>query len=368
MTQHDNSNALQQAVAQASQQRKPLCIQGAGSKKFLGHTEQCNDNAMLDMRTHSGIVSHEPTELVVTVRSGTTVAELEAALKEHGQMLAFEPPQHSNDSTIGGVVACGLSGPRRHVSGSVRDYVLGVRCINGRGELLSFGGQVMKNVAGYDVSRLLTGSMGTLAVMLDISFKLLPAPEVESTRVFELTQQQALQKMLQLSARPLPVTATAYDNGRLYVRVSGMEVAVAAAISELGGEQADNRWWTALRNQTLPLFNKDDSRNLWRLSVPASAPLPDIEGESLIDWGGAQYWLRTDEDAAVMREQANRMGGHATLYFGDDTDIDVFHPLPKPVMRWHRRLKGAFDPHNILNPGRMYRDLEPEQVNADAVA
>ena len=368
MTQHDNSDALQQTVAQACDQRRPLCIQGAGSKLFLGHSDQCSDNTALDMRTHSGIVNYEPTELVVTARSGTPVAELEAALKVHGQMLAFEPPQHNKDSTIGGVVACGLSGPRRPVCGSVRDHVLGVRCINGRGELLSFGGQVMKNVAGYDVSRLLTGSMGTLAVMLDISFKVLPAPEAESTQVFELTQQQALHKMLQFMARPLPVSATAYNDGRLYVRVSGMEVAVAAAIAELGGEQADNNWWSALRNQTLPLFDNNDSRNLWRLSVPASALLPEIDGDSLVDWGGAQYWLRTDADASVVREQANRMGGHATLYSGDRDNIDVFHPLPKPIMRWHQRLKGAFDPCNILNPGRMYRDLEPEQVNADAVA
>jgi len=368
MTQLDNSAVLQQAVQQACEQRKSLCIQGAGSKQFLGHTDLCTDNNMLDTSTHSGIVSYEPTELVVTVRSGTPVAGLVAALKEHGQMLAFEPPQHNHDSTIGGVVACGMSGPRRAVSGSARDHVLGMRCLNGRGELMSFGGQVMKNVAGYDVSRLLTGSMGTLAVLLDISFKVLPAPEVESTRVYELTPQQALQKMLQLMAKPLPVTATAYENGRLYVRISGMEVAVAAATSELGGEPADNHWWTALRDQALPLFDKTDSRQLWRLSVPASAPLPDLAGDSLIDWGGAQYWLRTDVDAAAVREQASRMGGHATLYAGDRDSIDVFHPLPKQIMRWHRRLKGAFDPYNILNPGRMYRDLEPEQVNADAVA
>ncbi|MDH5632095.1 MAG: glycolate oxidase subunit GlcE [Gammaproteobacteria bacterium] len=364
MTEADHSKQLREQVAEAVESGRPLAIRGSGSKDFLGHRV---DGDVLEVGKHRGVVSYAPTELVVTVRAGTPVSELEKVLAERGQMLPFDPPSHGDTATIGGVVACGLSGPRRPFAGSARDYVLGMNVINGRAEMMTFGGQVMKNVAGYDVSRLLTGSMGTLAVLLDISFKVLPLPEAEATRSFAMPMTDAHAMMKSLAARAIPVSATAWQDGVLRVRLSGSEAAVAAAGHELGGDEAANDYWHYLRHQRSDYFDQQDKPGLWRLSVPAAAPLRDLQGEALLDWNGAQRWLRTDLSAQAVRDHAAGLGGHATLYQGNANDVDVFQPLPKSLVTWHRRIKGAFDPHNILNPGRMYRDLEPEPIDADAI-
>ncbi|TFW02019.1 glycolate oxidase subunit GlcE, partial [Oxalobacteraceae bacterium OM1] len=303
---------------------------------------------------------YEPTELVITARAGTPLAEIEAALAANNQMLAFEPPHYGPDSTIGGVVAAGLSGPRRQSAGAVRDFVLGVVLMDGKGEVHHFGGQVMKNVAGYDVSRLLAGSLGTLGLTLEVSLKVLPKPMRETTLRFEMRKTESLEKLNTWGGQPLPISASAWHGGVLIVRLSGAEAAVQSAIQKMGGEEDANaaEFWRELRDQDNPYFAVDGSGDaLWRLSVPSTLPPLTLEGDQLIEWGGAQRWLRTQLDATTLRDAAQRVGGHATLLRGGDKSAGVFHPLAAPVAKIHRNLKNAFDPAGVFNPGRMYNDF-----------
>ena len=350
----DFIEALRRRVARAAASRTRLRIRGGGTKDFYG---AALEGEPLDMAACSGVVAYEPRELVLTVRAGTPVDEIERVLAAERQMLPFEPPRFDEGrgrATIGGTVAAGLSGPRRPYAGAVRDFVLGARIVNGKGEDLAFGGRVIKNVAGYDVSRLMAGAFGTLGVITEVSFKVLPRPALESTVAFERGQAEAIAEVNRWAGQPLPLSATAWQDGVLRVRLSGAPPAVEAARRKLGGEEvADaDAYWTALREQRLPFFRPDVP--LWRVSVAQTAAPLDIDAPTLVEWGGGLRWISGEADALAVRSSAERAGGHATLFRGGDKSVGVFHPLAPAVARLHRRLKDAFDPAGILNAGRMY--------------
>ncbi len=360
---------IRDQILTAAAARRALCIRGGGSKDFYG---QSLAGELLETREYRGIVSYEPTELVITARCGTLLSEVEEALREQGQSLPFDPPAFGLNATIGGVVASGLSGPRRQSAGAVRDYVLGAALMNARAEVLYFGGQVMKNVAGYDVSRLLCGSLGTLGLITEVSLKVLPVPPADVTVGWRLKQSQALALMNEWAGQPWPVAATAWHSDDLGVRFCGARAAVAAAVRQfeqrykavtLPGDEAHS-FWKRLREQQLPFFEGDVP--LWRVSLPSSAaPLavsPSIEsGGTLIEWGGALRWQRHADSGQALREQVAALGGTVNLFRGGDKSLGVFHPLAAINLRINQRLKQEFDPLGIFNPGRMY----PEPVNAN---
>ncbi len=341
---------IAEALRRASVERTPLRIVGGGTKRFYGGPVT---GESLNVAAYQGIVDYEPSELVLTARCGTPLREVESALAQQGQMLPFEPPHFGEAATLGGCVAAGLSGPRRATSGAVRDYVLGVRMLDGRGTDLSFGGRVMKNVAGYDVSRLMAGSLGTLGVILEVSLKVLPRPRAECTLRLEMDEAKAIETMNVLAGKPLPISATFHHESLLWIRLSGAESAIRAARAKIGGEEVaeGEAFWTAVREQTLPFFAS--SPRLWRLSIKSTTP-PLALGPQAIEWGGALRWIACDAPAAEVRAAAQGSGGHATLFRGADGIIPPFHPLPAALERIHRRLKQAFDPAGILNPGRLY--------------
>ena len=345
-------------VRQAAARARPLRIRGGGSKDFYG---QRLHGELLDVRPIAGVVDYEPSELVVTVRAGTRLRELQALLAERGQCLPFEPPQFGVGSTIGGAVAAGLSGPARASVGSLRDYVLGVQIVNGKGELLTFGGQVMKNVAGYDVSRLMAGSLGTLGVIVQVSLKVLPVPPAEATLLFDLSETSARQQLNRWGGQPLPLNASCWADGHLAVRLRGAQAAVAAAARSMGGQalapERAERQWPALRDQALPFFRLAPGEALWRASVPDTATPLNL-GPTLVEWHGAQRWIKaTPADATHVREAAARAGGHATLFRGGDGSVPVFTPLAPALAQIHARLKHEFDPTGIFGPGRLYDEF-----------
>lgn len=355
--------ALAERIAAAHETRSPLVIQGGGSKAFYGNPVE---GEPLDVRPLAGISSHEPTELVVTARAGTPLAELEDALARHGQCLPFEPPRFGAGGTVGGMVAAGLSGPARASVGSLRDHVLGLTMLNGRGELLSFGGQVMKNVAGYDVPRLVAGSLGVLGVICEVSLKVLPVPMARATLRFEMDQATALQALNTWGGRPLPLHASAWWEGTLVLRLAGAAAAVQAAQQQLGGERIDeamaDAFWQGLRDHRDEFFAGagravEAGAALWRLSLPSTAAPLALSGEQLVEWGGAQRWLCTTTPAAAVRAAAQDAGGHATLFRARDLSPGVFTPLSPPLMKIHHALKQAFDPAQILNRGRLFPGL-----------
>lgn len=356
-----SEHALIARVRRAITGSAPLCIRGGGGKEFLG---RAGPGDLLDLRGHAGDIRYEPSELVFTARAGTKLSEIETLLAANNQMLPFEPPHFSPNATLGGMVAAGLSGPRRPWGGSVRDAVLGVKLLNGRGEVLRLGGQVMKNVAGYDLSRLMVGALGTLGVLLEVSVKVLPRPAEERTLVFELDADIAAARQIAWGRQPLPLSATLYEAGRLYVRLSGSAQGVQAARAAMGGEELRSHagaWerenasalWAAAREQTLPFFQTNTP--LWRISLPPAAPA--LPGEGLTEWGGALRWIVSDEPAEAMRQRAAALGGHATLFRGHDGMGEVFHPLPPAMLALHQRVKQALDPHGLFNPGRLYQGL-----------
>ena len=348
----DRTEAIRDRVRAAFESGTPLAIEGGGSKRFFGRAPA---GETLKVAEHRGIVNHEPSELVLTVRAGTPVGETQAALAEHGQWLPFDPPRHGDASTIGGVVACALSGPTRPWTGAVRDFVLGTRIVNGRGDVLSFGGEVMKNVAGYDVSRLMAGALGTLGVLLEVSFKLLPRPACDRTRALDLTAGEAIRRLTEWARAPLPILGACHDGERLHLRLAGAEAAVAEAADRIGGEPGDGSVWEDLRDHRLAFFAEDEPP-LWRLSVPAHVPPLDLPGSVLTDWGGAQRWMRSDAPGAALRAAAGAAGGHAACFRGGDRE-QPFHPLAEGLDLLHARLKAAFDPRRVLNPGRLYPEL-----------
>ncbi len=380
-------NRLIDRVQTARSVRAQLDIRGGGSKLFYGEAPLGEPLETAELR---GISSYEPSELVVTVRAGTPLAELEATLAEQGQCLPFEPPRFrtaatvddgadsafiggltgtsggTSSGTVGGMVACGLAGPARAAVGGVRDYLLGATLLNGRAEVLTFGGQVMKNVAGYDVSRVLAGSMGILGLICEVSLKVLPKPPAQATLRFDMPQAEALAAVNGWGAQPLPINASAWWNHTLVLRLAGARAAVQAACLKLGGEAVPepmaSAFWSGLRDHDDEFFESAHAAvasgaTLWRVSLPCTAPALALPGNELIEWGGAQRWLVSRSPAATIREAADRLGGHATLFRSGDKSPGVFAPLSLPLGRIHRQLKAAFDPDRLFNPGRLYPDL-----------
>lgn len=343
----DLTASLVEQVQQARAEHRPLLIQGGGTKGFLANS---SGGDSLDVTGHSGIVSYQPVELVLTARAGTPLKEIKAALAEKGQCLAFEPPGFGETATLGGTIATGLSGPARPYTGAARDYVLGVRMINGLGEALRFGGEVMKNVAGYDISRVMTGSHGSLGLLTEVSLKVLPVPTATQTVSFECTAQEAMDQFNAWAGQPLPITGTAWLDGRAYVRLAGAASAIEAAKQTITGDAEDNEFWTRLAEHQLPVF---DTRPLWRVSVPQTASL-SLEA-SVIEWGGAQRWVSTEAPADVVRAAAAAAGGHATLYRGDGAP--VFQPLSSGLLALHKRIKASFDPDGLFNVGRFHPEF-----------
>lgn len=375
---------LREEVLSAAADRVSLQLRGGGTKDFYGEPWQAcqalsrsNGWRILDLSSLSGISSYEPTELVVTVRCGTPVAELEQVLASRGQFLAFEPPRFGPRATVGGMVAAGLSGPRRAAAGSLRDFVLGAVLMAPSGELLHFGGQVMKNVAGYDVSRLLAGSLGILGPMVEVSLKVLPQPAAEVTLSLTGDAASAVKWFNAWGGQPLPISAAAHLGDSVFLRLSGARAAVNAASLLLARSHAVRAidppqaadFWRGLRDQTHPFFASRGDAALWRLSVPSTvdgtafqalcdrSPDPSQSGATLIEWGGALRWIHSRADAAKVREAAARVGGTATRYRGPDVASGVFHPLASVNAEIHRRIKRELDPARLFNPGRLYPDL-----------
>jgi glycolate oxidase FAD binding subunit len=351
---HDLIAEWSERIRVAAKKSEPLCIRGSGSKDFYGGIIR---GETLSTREYRGIVDYEPTELVLTARAGTPLSEIEAALAAQGQMLAFEPPHFGAAATLGGAIATGLSGPRRAAAGSARDFVLGVRIVDGRGDDLAFGGRVMKNVAGFDVSRLMVGAMGTLGVLLDVSMKVLPVPAVERTLQFELTQADAIRRLNEWAGKPYPISAACHEGNRLCLRLSGTQPGVSAIAQRIGGAVQDDSdaYWRAVREHTLDFFQGDEP--LWRISVKSTTPMLPLPGRQFIEWNGALRWVKTDADAVLVRDVARKAGGHATLFRAPTRSVEAFHPLPDTLMQLHKRLKQTFDPARILNLGRLYAEL-----------
>ena len=394
-------------VREAVATKTPLSIHGGATKTWYGHRVE---GVALDVRAHAGIVDYEPSELVIVARAGTSLQDIEALLDEHHQMLAFEPPHFAARSaapvsrvvaersdatidtiaralaasrrgaTLGGCIAAGLSGPRRVSAGAVRDFVLGARVIDGKGQHLSFGGRVMKNVAGYDVSRALAGSLGTLGVITEVSLKVLPRPVHTTTLRFTMTQQAALDKLNAWAGMPVAITASAWrpeagdaldgrHKGTLMVRLEGSESAVLSGIRRIGGLDVEEdeavAYWTGLREQTDAFFTSHATDvPLWRIALPSVAPTLDSASlafdNQLIEWGGALRWIATKADAEVIRKTAASLGGHAALWRASDAmkaEVGVFSPISAPLMAIHSRLKTEFDPNRLFNRGRMYPEI-----------
>ncbi len=347
----DISQELQSQVEKAGAANTPLCVVGGDSKAFFGRTIE---GEPLRTSTHRGVVHYEPTELVLTARCGTPLSEITNLLAEHGQMLPFEPPAFGETATVGGTIACGLSGPRRPYAGASRDFVLGTTILSGDGQILRFGGEVMKNVAGYDVSRLMCGALGTLGVLLEVSLKVLPRPAYEASLRLEMSATEAIEAMNRWASQPLPLSGACHDGGAVILRLSGSEESVRAAMAQLGGDPLaeSDPFWSDLREQRLTFFDSDSP--LWRLCVPSAAAPMELPGKWLLDWGGGQRWLKTPANESTVRDAAAGVGGHATLFRGGDRSGDVFQKLQPQVAKLHRELKLRFDPPGILNPGRMY--------------
>ncbi len=344
-------------IRAAAESGDRLCIRGCGTKDFYGGPLE---GETLNASEYTGISSYEPTELVLTARCGTPLAEIEETLAAQRQMLAFEPPHFGPGASLGGCIGAGLAGPRRAANGlyygAVRDFVLGCSLMDGRGEAMRFGGQVMKNVAGYDVSRLAVGSMGTLGLVLEVSLKVLPVPVASATLRFALGEQEALAKLSGWAGQPLPVSASAWTKGELAVRLEGAAAAVDAARGRLGGDLVEapdaELFWQGIREQTNPFFASPGA--LWRLSLPSTAGPVSLSGEQLVEWGGALRWWKTGAEAATVRAIAKAAGGHATLFRGGDRAAGVFAPLDPVLARLHRNLKAVFDPAGVFNHARLY--------------
>lgn len=352
----DIAGALCEQVRSAYDARTPLRIVGGDTRAFYGRPVE---GQALQMAEHSGIVSYDPVELVVTVRAGTRLSALQAELAEHHQMLAFEPPMFGAASTVGGAVATGLSGPRRPWAGAARDFVLGTRIITQEGKLLRFGGEVMKNVAGYDLSRLMAGAQGTLGVLADVSFKVLPIPTASHSLRLSLGLDEALNKLAELGRKPLPITAAAWHQGELLLRLEGGKSSVKATQERLGGEPLDAGFWRELRDHRHAFFTCNEGQSLWRLSLPPNSPplaLDIPETDIFYDWAGSQRWVKTALDADTLRDACQSAGGHATCYtpHARGGATEPFTPLNAVVEKYHRNLKAELDVHGIFNPGRLY--------------
>ncbi|WP_455365364.1 glycolate oxidase subunit GlcE [Kaarinaea lacus] len=349
---------LQYQVQQASQRKSPLVITAGGSKSFYGNSSEGEPLVVADYR---GIVEYEPKELVITVKAGTPLKELQQTLAEQGQMLPFEPPSFGENATIGGTLACGFSGPRRPFTGSARDFVLGCKVLTGQGEVIEFGGRVIKNVAGYDVSRLMVGALGTLGVLLEVSLKVLPVPEQEITLAMPAHVNEALDIMNARAGQPLPLSGAIYDGEAVVMRLSGTEQGIKEARKKIAGDllKQGPDFWPDINEQRHFFFA--DDMPLWRLSLAPATLHLGLPGSWLFDWGGGLRWLKTDVAPHDVRDAVEAEGGYATLfrnkeYWLEQEPYCVFHPLPPALMAIHQKLKTAFDPEKILNRHRMYED------------
>lgn len=355
---HDASEALAERIRRAEAEGSPLRIVGGNTKAFYGRKVE---GEALSTREHRGITEYDPVELIVSVRTGTPLRELEAALAANGQMLPCEPPHFGDNATVGGMIATGLSGPRRPWAGSVRDFVLGTRIITRQGSEQRFGGQVMKNVAGYDLSRLMVGAQGTLGLITEVSMKVLPLPGATRSLRLDLPLEDTLKKLAEWGRQPLPITAAAWHDGALHLRLEGGPSSVEATARRLGGDELQEGFWTALREQRLGFFASEDPRALWRLALPHHTPLleapgVDAERDVLYDWAATQRWVRSDASAEAIRGVARQAGGHATCWRGSEGRPvdDPFTPLEPVLEKYHRNLKTQLDPQGIFNPGRLY--------------
>lgn len=342
---------FEDAIRSAIESKRKLRIRGGGSRDFYGARLEGD---ILDTSDYKGIVEYEPTELVLTARAGTLLSEVEATLAQNGQMLPFEPPHFDPETTLGGCIASGFSGPRRAYQGAARDFVLGVRMLNSRCEDLQFGGQVMKNVAGYDVSRLLTGSFGTLGLMLDISVKVLPIPDTEKTLRLEMNEANAIETMNRWAGQPLPLSATCFVGNSLYVRLSGAASAVAAAAKQIGGEAIDDEeFWPSIREQSHPFFN--NAHELWRLSVKSTTAPLEL-GQTLLEWNGSLRWICGDGALDEFHAAAAGAGGHATA-FRPETRPAVIQKLPPAMVKLQKKIKYALDPEGLFGPHRLHDEF-----------
>ncbi len=361
----DIKQAIQEVVQEAYKTRQPLKIVGAGTKSFLGRETQGD---ALDVSDNSGILQYQPVELVLTARAGTPINEIQNALAENGQMLSFEPPVFATDATagkatLGGTLATNLSGAARPWAGSMRDLVLGVELINGRGELLNFGGQVMKNVAGYDVSRTQAGAMGTLGVMTQISLKVLPIPEQTLHLKLAVDQAQAIILMNQLAGSAKPITGACWVGEHLHLRLSGAASSVESSaqqwqtqhgfsLQESAANDSEGDFWQQLNQYQHPFMQQDEK--LWRFSVKSTAAPIAHNGDTLIDWLGSQRWVSGEQDFNQLQLAAEQAGGSVSMWRGGDRTDEVNHSQSSSMQALQQRLKRSFDPHNILNPGRLY--------------
>jgi glycolate oxidase FAD binding subunit len=349
ITDKDTLQDLQQQVQQASANATPLNICGGGSKAFYGNH---SEGELLDVSIHSGIIDYDPAELVITLRAGCLLKDVEALLAEHGQMLGFEPPYFSDSATIGGTVATALAGPRRAFAGGVRDFILGAKVLDGRGEVLNFGGRVIKNVAGFDVSRLMVGSMGTLGILLEVSLRVIPVFETEITLGHDHENAEAhIRWINELCGRPLPISASMWYQGRSLIRLSGSEQGVASAAEKLGGDK-EASVWESLREHKHTFFEKHSHVN--RISLPPTSEL-SFNQEQLIEWCGAQRWIG-DCDIERMRERMAVRRGNLCLFRSRQREA-VFQAVDDVTRALHRNLKSRFDPARIFNRNRLFDGL-----------
>lgn len=350
MAEHDVSAELVEQVSLAHAAGTPLRISGGNSKEFLG----CGfDGELLNIGRHCGIVDYEPSELVMTVRAGTPLNEIDAVLAEHNQIPGFEPPRYSPASTVGGTLACNLSGPARPWLGSIRDAVLGICLINGRGEQLRFGGRVIKNVAGFDVSRLQAGAFGALGVITELSIKVLPKPEASTTLVQELDSKSSVIQMNELAGTAAPISGLAWAGGRQFIRLTGNASAVEASARRIGGDICDDTIWQQLRDQDPRVFGAPDDRPLWRFSVKSTTEAL-VNDDVIIDWAGALRFVRANASLDDMSSAASEAGGHV-MRLSHNSNGSEFLQQPSAAVRvLHERLKQAFDPARIFNPHRLY--------------
>jgi glycolate oxidase FAD binding subunit len=348
----DITQQLQASIEAAYHNQTKLQIVGSNSKSFYGRQIE---GQQLDVSQHKGIIAYEPTELVITARAGTPVVEIQQVLAEKGQQLAFEPPLFAQTATFGGTIACGFSGAARPYVGAARDFVLGVKCINGEAKLLNFGGQVMKNVAGYDVSRLMVGALGTLGVLLEISCKVLPLAEETTTLIIPADLKTALDTMLHWNNQAIPLTASCFDGENVYLRLAG--TAIQDSVKHIGAQVYDQgeQFWQDLCEQRLSFFQQD--KPLWRISVPMNTADLALQGQTFFEWGGALRWLSSDLDAETIRTKVSQMGGHAILFRGGNRQSEIFQPLEPALLALQKRLKQQFDPKMILNQGKMFAEI-----------
>ena len=339
---------FKQQIRSAAAAKRALRVRGSGSRDFYG--VELNGE-ILDLRPYYGVVEYEPTELVVTVRAGTRLSELEATLAARNQMLPFEPPYFGPDATVGGAIASGFSGPRRAYAGSARDFVLGILMLDSASDVHQFGGRVMKNVAGFDVARLMTGSFGTLGVILEVSLKVLPIPQAECTLRYEFDEASAIEQMNRWAGEPLPLSATCYVEGKLWLRLSGARSAVDAARRKLGGELTSDgaAFWRGVRDHSHAFFGGDT--RLWRLSIKPTSP-PLALGPQLMEWNGSLRWIKTAADATFIHTAARAAGGHATLFRGN-AQHDAIQHLDAALLAQHKKIKCALDPVGIFGPRRV---------------